>query len=335
MTTRRETLKGVALLAVADKLTDGGLAPVVEPTSPQRKHPVLPPGARDDFSRHCIACGACMAACPENVLVPSFDWRRFGQPEMDFRKGRCLLGCVRCADICPAGAFNPLQREIKSHVHIGVAVWNRSRCLRTGGERCNACIRKCPVQAIADVKGIPTVDAAVCIGCGACEHVCPVRPEPAIHVNGYERQFRVTPMTENDLMLEMQQLIVSGKTLAIARNGVILKIETERGLKPLVAAYDAGLLKGSIVFDRAVGRAAAAFYAAAGAATVRTLLAGEGAEDICRKAGVELLAERTVPRILNRERSGSCPMEQAVVDLNDNQKIIEAVRATLERISAK
>ena len=336
MTTRRETLKGALLLAAVDKLTDGGLQPVTQACAPRRAHAVLPPGARDDFARRCIACGACMAACPEAVLVPARDWRRFGQPELDFRKGSCLLGCVRCSQICPAAAFHPLQVEMKPHVHIGTAVWRAESCLRvTEKERCTACVRKCPVQAIHLVKGIPVVDAAVCIGCGACEHVCPARPEPAIFVNGHERQVMVTPMSEQDLLAEMQQLMENGKTLVLARNGVLLKIETERGVRPLVAAYDAGLLKGSIVFDRAVGRAAAAFYAEGGAREVHTLLAGEGAADLCRAGGVRFVAAKTVPRILNRDRSASCPMEQAAEELKDNGKIMAAVRATLERMNGK
>ena len=35
---------------------------------------------------------------------------------------------------------------------------------------------------------IPTVDDERCIGCGACEHLCPSRPYSAIHVEGIEVQ---------------------------------------------------------------------------------------------------------------------------------------------------
>ena len=33
---------------------------------------------------------------------------------------------------------------------------------------------------------IPTVDENRCIGCGACENLCPSRPYSAIHVNGLQ-----------------------------------------------------------------------------------------------------------------------------------------------------
>jgi formate hydrogenlyase subunit 6/NADH:ubiquinone oxidoreductase subunit I len=33
---------------------------------------------------------------------------------------------------------------------------------------------------------VPSVDTERCIGCGACEYVCPVRPISAIHIVGHE-----------------------------------------------------------------------------------------------------------------------------------------------------
>jgi len=48
------------------------------------------------------------------------------------------------------------------------------------------------VGAVKIEDGFPSVDPAKCIGCGACEHVCPVRPEPAVFVEGFERQSETT-----------------------------------------------------------------------------------------------------------------------------------------------
>lgn len=33
---------------------------------------------------------------------------------------------------------------------------------------------------------IPVVNTERCIGCGACENLCPARPFSAIHVEGHE-----------------------------------------------------------------------------------------------------------------------------------------------------
>lgn len=38
-----------------------------------------------------------------------------------------------------------------------------------------------------DSLKIPAVNEARCIGCGACENLCPARPLSAIYVEGHER----------------------------------------------------------------------------------------------------------------------------------------------------
>lgn len=195
---RREAVTGLVLLAVSDKLTDGGCADVSLPGVPNRETPVLPPGAhgRRKFSLMCASCQLCVANCPGGCLKPSTRLSTFGQPEMDFRQGACIATCVRCGEICPEGAIRKLQDIQRPHVHMGRAVWKRDLCLRqTEKMTCTACQRKCPVQAIHLVAGFPVVDEAVCIGCGACEHVCPARPMPAIFVEGYEEPRIIRPVT--------------------------------------------------------------------------------------------------------------------------------------------
>ena len=202
--TRRETLKGVALLAVADKLTDGGYTEVSLPGVPERK-PVLPPGAgkRSLFALKCASCQLCVTQCPGGCLKPSLRINSFGQPELDFRHGYCISTCVKCGEVCPAGAIPKLPTEQRRNVHMGRAVWKRDLCIRTTEKvECQACSRKCPTQAIHIVKGIPVVDADKCIGCGACEHVCPSRPMPAIFVEGYDEQRIVAPVSKQDLRAE-------------------------------------------------------------------------------------------------------------------------------------
>ena len=66
---------------------------------------------------------------------------------------------------------------------------NLEACISAQGEKCGNCARKCPTGAIqmvenADGKLVPVVAEEICIGCGACEYLCPVRPISAITVNG-------------------------------------------------------------------------------------------------------------------------------------------------------
>ena len=327
--TRRETLKGVAVLAVADKLTDGGFAEVSLPGVPEREASVLPPGAgdRETFYRKCVSCQLCIANCPGKCLVQSTSLKTFGQPVMDFRYGYCLGSCVKCGEMCPELAIKKLQNVQRPNVHMGEAVWVKDKCIRTTeGDKCTACVRKCPVQAIHLVQGFPVVDRQKCIGCGACEHVCPARPMPAIYVKGYERQRMVNPIVEADLLKEMKSKIDAGTSVVVARGGVIIAAEEGRGLDPLLKLFDAGKLSGAVVMDKVIGRAAAAICAEGGAAKVYASLAGKGAAELLEGRGIPFAAEKTVETILNREKSGSGPMEKAVAGLDEPKKMIEAIR---------
>ena len=334
MTTRRETLKGVAVLAAEKKLTDGGLAEVSLPGVPERDCEVLPPGAGDrrTFALKCAGCQLCVASCPGKCLKPSTKLRNFGQPAMNFQRGYCILNCVKCTEVCSEGALRFLQREQRPNVHMGRAEWKKDLCVRTAvGDECTACVRKCPVQAIHLVQGFPVVDREKCVGCGACEHVCPARPLPAIYVKGYEVQRMVNPMSEADLLAEMKAKMDAGKSLVVAHGGVIVLESDGMGLGPLLEALDAGKLRGSVAFDKVVGRAAAAIYAESGVRKVHAKLAAKGAAELLAKRGVALEAEKTVDVILNREKSGSCPMEKAVAELEAPGKMVEAIRKAMKK----
>ncbi|MBR0068141.1 MAG: 4Fe-4S dicluster domain-containing protein, partial [Kiritimatiellae bacterium] len=193
--TRRDTLKGVAFMAAAEvveKTTDGGYSSVTPPGVPPRTMPVLPPGSVDrrEFNLKCVGCGLCIANCSGGCLKASTALTRLGQPEMDFRHDYCLVRCAQqCAKVCPAGAIRLLDGVARREIHVGHAVWRRNLCIReTEDVKCTACSRKCPVGAIRIVEGFPVVDKEACIGCGACEHVCPARPMPAIFVEGLAQQ---------------------------------------------------------------------------------------------------------------------------------------------------
>lgn len=338
--TRRETLSCVAALAAvgaAEKTVDGGFAPVSKSEHPSSLRPVLPPGAADDFSMKCIGCGICTRVCPENVIKPSLSLSSFGHPRMDFSVGFCRPACPqKCARECPVGAISVLKGVKRTDIHMGRAIWRKDLCLRTAqGVECTACSRKCPVKAIKIISGFPLVDHALCIGCGACEHVCPVRPESAIVVEGFHRQRIVRPVGKAELLDEMRRRLEEGASLVVARDGVIISVREGRGISPILEALDAGELKGSIVMDRVIGRAAAAICAYASASEVHTLLAAEGAEKILSLSGAKLYAELTVPAILNRKKTGLCPMESAVKHLHEVAAMVIEIRKTLKRINEK
>ena len=222
---RRAALTSIALLAgtalakaqskVEPKTTDGGLADIVRKEKPKRDKLITPPGSLSirNLRTHCTACQLCIDACPNDVLRPSSSLDRFMQPEVSFERGYCRPECNRCSQVCPTSAIQPVTVEQRTAIQVGHAVWTRELCIPVKDEKpCGLCARKCPAQAIqmvplqagvhqdgwrwrdADnqeiprekVLLIPVVNEEKCIGCGACENLCPSNPLSAIHVEGHE-----------------------------------------------------------------------------------------------------------------------------------------------------
>lgn len=158
----------------------------------------LPPGAEslENFAEHCTGCQICVSACKSQMLKPSiseYGLAGFMQPYMDFNEGFCLYDCHSCTKVCPTGALKFLTGKQKRKTKIGTAIFKPSLCVvKTDGTDCSACGEHCPVQAIEMIPFgdkskslfIPKVHEDVCIGCGACEYVCPVAPHKAIMVRG-------------------------------------------------------------------------------------------------------------------------------------------------------
>jgi ferredoxin len=185
-------------------------APAVPPSHRNRRA-VLPPGAGSlaRFRNLCTACQLCVTNCPDQVLRPSLTRHGlagFLQPYQDFDISFCSYNCSNCSQVCPTGAIQPITIEQRRLVRTGVAEFLPDLCVvKTKGTSCGACNEHCPTQAVHMVpweKGLtlPQVEPDLCIGCGGCEYICPVRPHRAIIVKGlavHERARAVVLGQEN------------------------------------------------------------------------------------------------------------------------------------------
>ena len=203
-TSKRSFLLASAMLTTAaiaqqkEKMMDGGLAEIEDKVAPKRQTPITPPGSRSkqNFEQHCTGCQLCISECPNEVLRPSSDLWHLMLPTMSYELGYCRPECNRCSQVCPAGAIKPISAEDKASTQIGHAVWIKKNCVvLTDDVECGNCATHCPVGAIEmvpsdpdndDSRYVPAVNEARCIGCGACENLCPARPHSAIYVEGHE-----------------------------------------------------------------------------------------------------------------------------------------------------
>ncbi len=172
---------------------DGGLTDIDYIKPSVRETAITPPGSLGAryLKKHCTACQLCVSACPNGVLRPSSKFDNFMQPEMSFVRGYCRPECVECGKVCPSNAIRPFDEAEKTSIKIGSAKWIEKNCIvTTKGDPCNRCNLSCPTKAISKIKidkyehPIPVIDIEKCIGCGACENLCPARPYSAIYVEG-------------------------------------------------------------------------------------------------------------------------------------------------------
>lgn len=208
--TRRAFLTATAAVTVGaalkaqEKTTDGGFAVILDKEVINRQTKIVPPGAISlrNMAQHCTGCQLCVSECPNGVLRPSGGLLDMMQPVASYERGYCRPECTRCSDVCPAGAIKPFAADheeakaIKASTKIGRAVWVEKNCIPlTDGKNCGNCARHCPSGAITMVPSdpnnpkslkIPVVNDEQCIGCGACENLCPARPFSAIYVEGIE-----------------------------------------------------------------------------------------------------------------------------------------------------
>lgn len=179
---------------------------------------IRPPGSVEEreFLERCIRCAECMKVCPNNALHPAlFEAGVEGlwTPILIPRVGYCEFSCVLCGQVCPTGAIQKIDEAQKmghgvAPVRLGTAMYDRGRCLPWAmATPCIVCEEFCPTSPKAiwtEEVAVPTrpalaasaepetlstivvkrphVDPTLCVGCGACEKVCPVVDQPAVYV---------------------------------------------------------------------------------------------------------------------------------------------------------
>ena len=125
-------------------------------------------------------------------------------------------------------------------------------------------------------------------------------------------------------------------TLVVQKGGVTVHKDFGWGVGPALRVFDAQpeLLKGALVCDTIVGKAAAAIYLLGGASCVYAETMSAAAAEFLTANGVDCACETKTEKLLNRQGTGLCPFEQAVLELERPEDCLPVVRATLARLMA-
>ena len=85
-------------------------------------------------------------------------------------------------------------------------------------------------------------------------------------------------------------------------------------------------MKGASIADKVIGKGAAALMVLGGFKAVYADIISSPALALLREAGVEVTFAREVPHIINRNKTGRCPLETACGHLNSVEEMYPVIR---------
>lgn len=128
-------------------------------------------------------------------------------------------------------------------------------------------------------------------------------------------------------------LLNSGNYTCVACKEEVVYTTTQRGVAPLLNWLDSKTdLKDFSAADRVVGRGAAFLYCLLGVKEVYALVMSRPAAEVLQSHGILADAGTFVEGIINRTGTGPCPFEAAVMDIQDTQEALNAIRMTRRQL---
>ncbi len=110
----------------------------------------------------------------------------------------------------------------------------------------------------------------------------------------------------------------------------------ERGVKPLLAFLQGGTdFTGFSAADKVVGKAAAFLYVLLGVQAVYAPVMSKPAMQVLTRFGVTAFYDEQPEAIRNRQNTGFCPMESAVLEIDAPQDALQVITKTLQKLSQK
>ena len=119
-----------------------------------------------------------------------------------------------------------------------------------------------------------------------------------------------------------------GLTLVVKSTDGEIHRFTQRGVKDLLMLVNEqpDILKGALIADKAVGKAAAACMAVGGASRVHADVMSEPALVLLQNYGIAAEYSKLVDHIINRAGDGWCPMELLSRNIDDPVVIIKKIK---------
>ena len=124
------------------------------------------------------------------------------------------------------------------------------------------------------------------------------------------------PLPAVSTMQELTDLLHTLQCSCIIKNGSNIRTFTERGIADLyrLLCEEPAFLKGAMVADKVVGKAAAAIMVAGAVGEIHADVISRAAYDLLSQEGTPFGYTRLVPYIVRHDGQGMCPMEELTLD---------------------
>ncbi len=136
----------------------------------------------------------------------------------------------------------------------------------------------------------------------------------------------------NSDLQRAKNLLESSNYTCVLCKADALRTSTHRGVKPLMALLGEDM-SGFSAADKVVGKATALLYCLLGVRAVYAAVISKPALAVLDHHGIAVIFKTLVPSIVNRQGTGSCPMELATAHIEDPADAPAAIEAALNELA--
>lgn len=134
----------------------------------------------------------------------------------------------------------------------------------------------------------------------------------------------------SDIVHAKEFLQSNGYTCVLCKEDIVYT-SSLTGISPMVEFITSGIdLTGFSAADKVVGKAAAMLFVLAGIKEIYASVMSEQAVKIFSQHGIKYSYCTLAQAIINRAGTGSCPMEEAVKDIENPSDAFDAIKQKLD-----
>lgn len=136
---------------------------------------------------------------------------------------------------------------------------------------------------------------------------------------------------------ELKDRLFKGKHSCVIANGDDIRTFSQSGIRDLYHLWkeEPEFLKGAIVADKIIGKAAAALLILGGVKEIYSDVIGLSALSFLSEVEVKTTFSQAVPYIKNRDNTGMCPLERMCMEKRSPLAIVEIIEEFAQGILSK